>query len=140
MSVVGQRLYSRGGPLLIGVIIGFILNQKMNGKQTFSKLGRIAVTFMWLMIMVVVIVTANATFNWNKGKFGIARSIRFSPCSAVGSPHAKQKYIYLCVVLNSRNSALRSLRQVYRIPATPFRRFTTLSIALCSRWPRDFSS
>ncbi|XP_003737982.2 nose resistant to fluoxetine protein 6 [Galendromus occidentalis] len=67
MSIVGMQIYSRGGPFFIGLIIGFIFHQKMNSKGTFSKLGRLATTLLWLMILTVVIVTMNATFDWNRG-------------------------------------------------------------------------
>ncbi|XP_022673084.1 O-acyltransferase like protein-like [Varroa jacobsoni] len=67
MTHVGMQLYSRGGPFLIGLIVGFIFTQKINRKKTFAKMNRLKTTFMWLMILAATGVTVNATFGWNKG-------------------------------------------------------------------------
>ncbi|OQR75227.1 nose resistant to fluoxetine protein 6-like, partial [Tropilaelaps mercedesae] len=67
MTHVGMHLYSRGGPFLIGLIVGYIFTQKVNRKKTFSKMNRLKTTLMWLMILAAVGATVNATFGWNKG-------------------------------------------------------------------------
>lgn len=67
MNSVGMQLYTRGGPLLIGIIVGYIFTQKINRKKTFAKMSRIKTTLMWVMILAAVGATVNATFRWNKG-------------------------------------------------------------------------
>lgn len=72
-----MQLYSRGGPFLIGLIVGFIFTQKINRKKTFAKMNRLKTTFMWLMILAATGVTVNATFGWNKGWFLWVSSLRY---------------------------------------------------------------
>lgn len=72
MTGVGMQLYTRGGPFLIGLIIGYIFTQKINRKKTFAKMSKLKTTFMWFMILATVALTVNATFGWNKGLGDVA--------------------------------------------------------------------
>lgn len=76
MEAVGMKIFTRGGPFLIGLIIGFIFNQKFSAskKPTFASLGKMSSTALWALILLVILAAVNMPYSWNKGIYN------FSPC------------------------------------------------------------